>query len=206
MVTTTRHKVFVSYHHDLDEKYKNIFCQMLGFDIVDKSVEDGDIDINMNTEAVRQKIRDEFIADASVTVVLVGRCTWQRKHVDWEIGSSLRKTKLNSRCGLLGILLPTHDDFRKSQCRRRLLPPRLSDNCGGENTYAAIYHWPSSWNATAVPSWIHKAFQRRNSMPPPVNSRDQFLHNQTSNHSMGWSGSIENETYGTGELVIARHY
>ena len=81
-------------------------------DIVDKSVEDGDIDdLNIKTETIRQKIRDDFIADATVTIVLIGPCTWQRKHVDWEIGSSLRDTKKNSRCGLLGIWLPNHPDF-----------------------------------------------------------------------------------------------
>ena len=85
---------------------------MMGDDIVDKSVEDGDIDDdNLATETIRQKIRDDFIADATVTVVLIGPCSWQRKHVDWEIGSSLRDTKKNSRCGLLGILLPNHPDF-----------------------------------------------------------------------------------------------
>ena len=67
---------------------------MMEGDIVDRSVEDGDIDdTNLSTETIRQKIRDDFIADATVTVVLIGPCTWQRKHVDWEIGSSLRATQ-----------------------------------------------------------------------------------------------------------------
>ena len=50
-----------------------------------------------------------------MTIVLIGPCTWQRKHVDWEIGASLRKTRKNSRCGLLGILLPNHPDYKKLQ-------------------------------------------------------------------------------------------
>ena len=107
---TPRHKVFVSFHHE-DQKYKDRFIQMMGDHIVDESVGDGDIDNSLSTDRMRQIIRDEFIRDASVTVVLIGPCTWQRKHVDWEIGSSLRDTKLNSRCGLLGIWLPNHPDF-----------------------------------------------------------------------------------------------
>ena len=71
------------------------------------------------TETIRQQIRDNFIRDATVTVVLIGPCTWQRKHVDWEIGSSLRKTKRNSRCGLLGILLPNHPNFGERTYDRR---------------------------------------------------------------------------------------
>ncbi len=56
---------------------------MMGHDIVDESVGDGDIDDdNLATETIRQRIRDNFIRDATVTVVLIGPCTWQRKHVD----------------------------------------------------------------------------------------------------------------------------
>ena len=89
---TRKHKVFVSFHHK-DEQYKDRFVRMMGGYIVDKSVYDEDIDDqNLKTETIRQKIRDYFISDATVTVVLVGACTWKRKHVDWEIGSSLRDT------------------------------------------------------------------------------------------------------------------
>ena len=129
-MVTERHKVFLSFHHRLDEDYKDTFCKLLGTGIVDKSVEDGDIDPGLKVDTVRSRIRDDFIADATVTVVLVGRCTWQRKHVDWEIGSSLRDTKKNSRCGLLGILLPSHPDHGRPEYRSRLIPPRLADNAG----------------------------------------------------------------------------
>ena len=110
-----------------------------GSNIVDKSVEDWDIDTRFKTNSIRQKIRNEFIVDATVTVVLVGRCTWQRKHVDWEIGSSLRDTKKSSRCGLLGILLPIHYDFGKDKYRGSLISPRLDDNCDFDDGFAEVY-------------------------------------------------------------------
>ncbi len=175
MVATRIHKTFVSFHHE-DEYYKNIFCRMMGNSIVDKSVDDGDIDPYGNTETIRQKIRDDFSADATVTVALVGTCTWQRKHVDWEIGSSLRNTKRNARCGLLGILLPTHPDFEQEYSLYRV-PPRLADNCGGAVPFAHIYHWPDPWNTSSVQQWIHWAFQRR--MQHVYNSRPQFGRNRS---------------------------
>ena len=183
---TPRHKVFVSFHHE-DQAYKDLFVRMMGDDIVDKSVEDGDIDdLNIKTETIRQKIRDDFIADATVTVVLIGPCTWQRKHVDWEIGSSLRDTKLNSRCGLLGILLPNHPDFGKQTYNPYLIPPRLADNCKGSDSFACIYDWPSQQEATdRMRQRVHKAFQRRNGTPPD-NSRDQFARNRPGSCSTGW--------------------
>ena len=81
--------------------------------IVDKSVHDEDIDdVNLSIETIRQRIRDNFISDTTVTVALIGPCTWQRKHVDWEISASLIERSNNPRCGLLGLILPNHPDFR----------------------------------------------------------------------------------------------
>lgn len=184
MYEPPRHKVFISFHHE-DQSYKDSFADLMENDIVDHSVDDGDIDDdNLSTETIRQKIRDDFIRDATVTVVLIGRCTWQRKHVDWEIGSSLRDTKLNSRCGLLGILLPSHSDYQTTTYRRELIPPRLSDNCNRHDPYARIY----SWNTvpSTVRQWIHKAFERRSGTLPD-NSRLQFKRNRGGRCSDGWS-------------------
>ena len=104
-----RHKVFVSYHHDNDQEYKNQFERICTDVTISRSVSIVDIDPNANTEYVRQKIRDEYLRDSTVTVVLIGRETWKRKHVDWEIYSSLRDTQKNPRSGLIGILLPTYN-------------------------------------------------------------------------------------------------
>ena len=181
---TPRHKVFISFHNE-DQYYKDLFAQMMEYDIVDKSVGDGDIDdLNIRTETIRQKIRDDFIADATVTVVLIGPGTWQRKHVDWEIGSSLRSTKRNPRCGLLGILLPNHADYNTGQYRASLIPPRLADNCNGNNAFARIYNWRQ--NPAAIREWIHRAFQRRNGTSPK-NSRRQYRNNRPGPSSRGWT-------------------
>ena len=186
MPSTDRHKVFVSYHHDMDEAYKKHFCTWMRPDIVDRSVEDGDINPHLAADTIRAKIRDEFIADATVTVVLIGRCTWQRKHVDWEIGSSLRDTKNNPRCGLLGILLQTHYNYGNRQYRPNLIPPRLADNCNDGNSFAKVYDWPDPWKIDSVRAWIHAAFQRRFSSQPR-NVRDQFKHNRSGICTDGWA-------------------
>lgn len=179
-----RHKVFISYHHDSDQRYKDLFASMVWGDIVDKSVGDGDIDDdNLKVETIRRKIREEFIRDATVTVVLIGPCTWQRKHVDWEIGSSLSSTSANSRCGLLGILLPNHSDASQRTYNPRRIPPRLADNTTGTDPFAKIYNWPSS--AETVRGWIHEAFQRRDGTPPR-NNRPQFRNNRSGDPIAGW--------------------
>ena len=182
MQQAPRHRVFISFHHE-DQRYKDRFVRMMGDNFVDESVEIGDILDNVRTETIRRNIRDDFIRGATVTVVLIGPCTWQRKHVDWEIGSSLRDTKLNSRCGLLGILLPNHPNFRDGLYNPRLIPPRLADNCEGNDPYAWIYDW--TLKANRIRRWIDKAFKRRDGTPPQ-NSRPQFKRNRGGDCSRGW--------------------
>jgi len=180
---TSRHKVFISFHND-DQFYKDAFVRMMEGHIVDKSVHDEDIhDDSIKTETIRRTIRDDFIADATVTVVLVGKCTWQRKHVDWEIGSSLRDTEKNPRCGLLGILLPDHPNYRAQTFDKHLVPPRLADNCG-KNSYARMYSWTDY--PPSVHEWIHNAFSRRDQILPD-NSRIQFGQNRSGLCWQGWS-------------------
>ena len=180
-----RHKVFVSFHV-ADLKYKDLFLKLIEGHAVDKSVHDDDIDdTNLKVARIRQIIRDEFIADATVTVVLIGTNTWQRKHVDWEIGSSIKKTKHNDRCGIVGILLPSHPNHRSTSIKSNLLPPRLTDNMQGDNPYAKLYKWPDDPSGIEIRKWIHEAFLRRKGVPPN-NGRVHFGENQSGSWSTGW--------------------
>lgn len=172
-----RHKVFVSYHHANDqwdrEKFETLFANYYGI-LIPKSVQIGEINPLLPTETVRQKIRDEYLRDSTVTVVLIGKETWKRKHIDWEIGSSLRNTKLNPRSGLLGIFLPDHPDYGRDKYNPYIIPPRLHYNakCG----YAALYDWSDDPNI--VGSWIRKAFDNRFTVEPD-NSYPSFTNNRS---------------------------
>lgn len=181
------HKVFISFHDcDSDRKFKERFAKLLDGHIVDKSVKDEDIDdTNLPVSRVRQIIRDCFIADAAVTVVLIGCCTWQRKHVDWEIGSSLRKTKKNPRCGLVGILLKCHPQYGTSEIDPRLLPPKLAINLVGDEPYSKLYNWPKKQVTRRFRRWIDEANQRIDGASPTIGN-DQFKRNRTTECSRGW--------------------
>ena len=176
---SNKHKVFVSYHHALDENSKRIFELRFGNAfgaIVPGSVQVGDINPNLPTDTIRQKIRDEYLRDTSVTVVLIGAETWQRKHVDCEIGSSIRHTEFSPRSGLLGILLPAYPRPAPGKYNPFTIPPRLHDNitCG----FASIHDW--SDDAELVQGWIHDAYLRKSRVNPD-NSRDSFGKNRTGN-------------------------
>ena len=188
MPQTKRHNIFISYHHEQDQHYKEKFVQMMGNHIVDKSVDIKIDDDQLPIERTLQIIREEHISTASVLVVLIGRCTWKRKYVDWEIGASLTDTDMNPRCGLLCIILPDHPDYDSDKYDPHLIPPRLADNCNGDNAFAHIYDWPKPWHAKNVKEWIHKAFLRRKKPPWPKNKRRLFAKNWRGRCADGWQG------------------
>ena len=190
MAQTKRHKVFVSYFHEDDQEWKDRFVRMMDDRIVDRSVNIGHIaDNRPPTEETLRQIREEHVSDATVTVVLIGPSTWQRKYVDWEINATLRDTDHNPRCGLLGILLPTHPNYGGTQYSRRLIPQRLAVNLGQNDPFAFIRHWPGQRNrrrADDIQDWIHQAFKRRKRQPDPDTSLHPFAQNRTGDPLHGW--------------------
>lgn len=174
-----KHTVFVSFCHDDDQGYKEEF-QKLSEDItISRSVEPDDIDPTNNADYIMQQIRDKNLRNSTVTVVLIGKRTWQRKYVDWEIYSSLRDTKTNSRSGLIGIFLPTHPDYGKANYNRYTIPPRLYDNAK-ENPegqrYASLHHWSN--NSSQIRKWIEQAYAKRESVKVDLH-RDLFGRNHS---------------------------
>src|SRR5262249_29159417 len=55
-----------------------------------------------NPEYVMSKIREKYLGDSTVTIVLMGVCTHSRRYVDWEIKTSLRRGDNYTANGLLG--------------------------------------------------------------------------------------------------------
>ncbi len=103
------HKVFISYHHENDEYYKNELLKLNNrYKIfIDGSVDTGDIPDDLEDNAIREKIRDEYLKNTTVTILLVGIETKNRKHVDWEIYSSMFDGRVNKKSGILVINLPS---------------------------------------------------------------------------------------------------
>lgn len=133
-MTTTKHKVFISYHHDNDQEYKeklSTFGESQDI-FTDESVDTGDISDDSNDQNIRKKIRDKYIKDASVLILLVGSETKNRKHIDWEIYSSMYDGSKNKKMGILVIQLPT-------------IEPSYVLAAHGENNNRKIYPSTYSW-------------------------------------------------------------
>lgn len=103
------HKVFISYHHANDQWAKNQLQEWArSHDLfIDMSVDTTDINDTLPTESIKRIIRDDYLRDSSVTIVLVGTETQGRKHVDWEIYSSMYDGAVNRKSGILVVQLPS---------------------------------------------------------------------------------------------------
>lgn len=116
--------------------------------------EDGsDIIDSTDVEYIRRTIREKYLKDSTVTMVLVGACTWARKFVDWEIYSSLRSNA--SPNGLLAVQLPGTSTTIRAPARLELNRPTSS----GEDGYAQYYVAPTS--AMILRNQIQLAFNAR---------------------------------------------
>ncbi len=109
------HKIFISYHHANDQIYKDELVRKFNNRVfLDMSVNTGNINDNLTDQQIRIKIRDEYLKDSTVTIVLVGTETKYRKHVDWEIYSSMYNGTVNKKSGILVVNLPTINGYQIS--------------------------------------------------------------------------------------------
>ena len=165
----TRHKCFVSYHvADIGEV--ETFVEDFGSEFITRCIgitEEDDFLDSTDDDYIKRRIREKYLTDSTVTIVLLGECTWARRFVDWEISSSLRNDPNNKRSGLLVIPL-------SSMNNRARLPDRVRDNYvedDSKSSYALYESYPST--KAALRSSIQRAFSARNdSNKAARNSRD----------------------------------
>lgn len=178
-VDRTRHKCFISYHA-ADVNEVATFLDSFGSEFIAKTVgvtdEDDFID-SQDSDYVMNQIRSKYLGDSTVTIVLVGQCTWARRYVDWEVYSSLRNSKTSSVNGLLAIQLPSAVGKSAS------LPARVSDNVKRDSSkedigYGRYFVYPGS--GQVLRNWISDAYWARSSRAHLIdNSRARRMRSAT---------------------------
>ena len=175
-MATVRRKCFISYHHadqdavnkfvsDFDHERDTFIARGLGEEMP------GDIIQSTNTDYIMRRIRERFLSDSTVTIVLLGRCTWARRYVDWELQASLRRGEFSTPNGLLGIKLPTFTNF----------PNRFHQNLSSDwpavDCYARHMTYPA--NTASLVEAIEAAYQRRTSHAHLIkNPRERMTNNR----------------------------
>ena len=125
-----------------------------------------------NPEYVMSQIREKYIGDSSVTIVLIGTCTHSRRYVDWEIKASLTKPAYGLPNGLFGILLPS--------LQSAWLPDRLRENLKSKDRkgYARFYYAPQS--ADQLAACIEDAYKARTERAELIVSPQDMMHYDSS--------------------------
>ncbi len=172
----TKHKVFISYHKEDSEEIPN-FIET--FDIthdvfIARAIDmEQDIIDSDDTDYVMGRIRQLYLKDSTVTLVMIGRYTWSRRYVDWEIQSSLRKGETVTPNGLLGIILKS---YNKNGYPNRL-NLNLKQNDQQKDCYARVIDYPNSIDT--LTSYIEDAFKARISRCQLIdNPRERFEYNK----------------------------
>lgn len=155
----TRRKVFISFHQQDQtevEDFVDLWAEREGLFIPKVlGASDNDDFINSeNPDYVMSQIRNRYLGDSTVTIVLVGSCTHSRRYVDWELKASLRQGVNYTPNGVMGIILPSCGAIAH-------LPPRLEENWtkGHQDCYARYWTVPQSGNELV--SLIEDAYAAR---------------------------------------------
>ena len=162
-----KHKIFISYHHHGDQAYYDHFSKTFhdAYDVIydnslERQVDSDDIDY------VRRRIRENYIKGSSCTIVLVGRDTWVRKYVDWEIEATL-----DMEHGLIGVGLPTAPTTADNKVS---VPGRLYDNI--QSGFALWLTWQQIMaSAAQLEQYVAQAKSRNTELID--NTRDRRLRN-----------------------------
>ena len=156
MADQVRHKTFISYHHEDQEEVdrfietfdhdRDVFiARAVGSEQTMEELIDSDDD-----DYVMRRIREKYLSDSTVTLVFIGKDTWSRMFVDWELAASLHQgPKAGALNGVLAILSP--------ELTEAILPDRFVDNW--ETGYVKFYPYPK--NRTQLVKWIDEAFEAR---------------------------------------------
>lgn len=199
MMYIPRHKVFISYYHKDDQQYKDYLINMKEWNsqtwqlqsiFEDCSVRENDIDdTGLTSEQIRRIIRDEYIKDATVLILLCGQNTKGRKHVDWEIHAAMYNSDVNPQMGILVINLPTisqsmisnsesekdimgpfinwetlNKDLSSLKAKYPYLPDRIIENLARDDVQISIVNWYVIYNDTnKLKELIDNAYNRRKS-------------------------------------------
>ncbi len=175
----TKRKVFISFFQDDRNEVDQFIAKWSTNEGVFTpkvlGASDNDDFINStNPDYVMSQIRQKYLGDSSVTIVLIGRCTHSRRYVDWEIKSSLTQGSSTPN-GLIGIVLPSLGNSAH-------MPPRLKDNWDKDhaNCYARYYSAPTS--ADQLGGWIEDAYTARTARAHLIqNSQSMMRHNAKCN-------------------------
>ena len=127
-------KCFISFKSE-DSAYKEYIQSHLNIEMIDKSLNDAIA--STDEDYILRKIREEYLADSTVTIHLIGsfsaenRGHHEQRFIKREVQASLYDAQGNTRNGILGVVLP---EIESDVYKGDYSCPR----CGGTHNYVGI--------------------------------------------------------------------
>lgn len=152
-------KAFITFHpadREYAVKFVEQFADVVTATLVGVSEQDDFIKDTNEAAFIEREVRERYLTNTTVTIMLTGKCTWSQRFVDWEIASSIRKDAERGRSALVGIRLPYLGSGPTT------VPERFQDNL--KNGYALMKTYPAS--SEDLRAWIVAALERRDTITP----------------------------------------
>lgn len=139
-------KIYISCYENNDYDYKNKLIEKnfnrnnMLFGLINKEDINNEIFRKDKTNFI-EIIKNKFLQDSEVLVLLVGEETKKRKSIDWEIRAAMTKTSLFDKCGILIVYL---DDVIKKyhgKIPREILPKIISKNINNKDCFFLETTW-----------------------------------------------------------------
>ncbi|MBQ6219698.1 MAG: TIR domain-containing protein [Methanosphaera sp.] len=128
--------IFISYYH-VDKYFKDKLSEIVSEHFkTNSSPHKYEIchDFKRYTDELRKTASEN-----NVFIVLVGNETYKSRNVDWEIDFGLHE----NAC-MLGLCLPTNDDYLKKDYNPKIIPEKLATNIYAG--YAGYFDWTENYD------------------------------------------------------------
>lgn len=128
--------LFISYYH-VDKYFRDKLSKIIG-DHFKTNSSPHKYEICHNFVKYTEELR-KTSSDHDIFIVLVGKETYKSKNVDWEIDFGLHE----DAC-VMGLCLPTNDDYLQKCIHPNLIPDKLLKNLYAG--YASYFDWTENYD------------------------------------------------------------
>jgi len=135
-MNTSKFNLFISYYH-VDKYFRDKLSKIIGNHFRTSS-SPHNYELCHNFSKYIEELRKNSSKN-DIFIVLVGNETYKSKNVDWEIDFGLHE----DAC-VMGLCLPTNDDYLKKDINPKIIPKKLMNNL--YSGYASYFDWTDSYD------------------------------------------------------------
>lgn len=139
-------KVYISCYNNNDREYKNKLISLNKernntiFELI-KSETKQYISLDPKQDGFTKWIKNKYLRDSEVLILLVGLETKNRKHIDWEVRAIMEENALYKKGGIMIVYLDDVVNKYGNRIPRSVLPKVLAENFGTQTAFFVETTW-----------------------------------------------------------------